>query len=132
VPRVATLPLTRQSVLGNRAASTPAPDRQHKHLTLRRPHIKGACEEEEEAVNVRFGSLADISVRPRHVRFTPNSGHEIAIRDLRSLSVRFGAKYVPFTPNSGHSAVRLECPLRANSGQSETDLHLKLKTTIAI
>ena len=97
MPRVATLPLTRQSVLGNRAASTPAPDRQHKHLTLRRPHIKGACEEEEEAVNVRFG-----------------------------------AKYVPFTPNNGHSAVRLECPLRANSGQSETDLHLKLKTTIAI
>jgi hypothetical protein len=25
--------------------------------------------------NVRFGSLADITSRPRHVRFAPNSGH---------------------------------------------------------
>ena len=26
-------------------------------------------------VNVRYGSLADILTSPRHVRFTPNSGH---------------------------------------------------------
>ena len=26
-------------------------------------------------VDVRFGSLADITTRPRHVRFTPESGH---------------------------------------------------------
>ena len=25
--------------------------------------------------NVRYGSLADIAARSRHVRFTPNSGH---------------------------------------------------------
>jgi hypothetical protein len=25
--------------------------------------------------NVRYGSLADITVRSRHVRFTPDSGH---------------------------------------------------------
>jgi len=28
-----------------------------------------------QVANVRFGSLADIRVRPRDVRFTPNSGH---------------------------------------------------------
>ena len=27
---------------------------------------------------VRFGSLADIAARPRHVRFTPDSGHSSA------------------------------------------------------
>jgi hypothetical protein len=31
----------------------------------------------EAAVNVRFGSLADISTSPRDVRFTPNSGHDL-------------------------------------------------------
>ena len=39
--------------------------------------------------NVRFGSLADILTSPRHVRFTPDSGH---------------------------SSVLLECPLSAISG----------------
>jgi hypothetical protein len=39
-------------------------------------------------VNFRFGSLADIVQRPRHVRFTPNSGH---------------------------SSVQLECPKSAKS-----------------
>jgi hypothetical protein len=28
-----------------------------------------------ELRNVRFGSIADIGVGPRHVRFTPKSGH---------------------------------------------------------
>jgi hypothetical protein len=38
---------------------------------------------------VRFGSKADIRVRPRHVRFTPNSGYWNSV---------------------------VECPLRAKSG----------------
>ena len=29
-----------------------------------------------QAADVRFGSLADIIQRQRHVRFTPNSGHD--------------------------------------------------------
>ena len=40
-------------------------------------------------MNVRFGSLADITARSRHVRFTPNSGH---------------------------SSVQLECPKSAING----------------
>jgi hypothetical protein len=73
----------------------------------------------------------------------PNSGHEMAIRDLRSLSValepkmsalppkadmkwqftnlwnlsvRFGAKNVRFAPKSRHWMTVLECPLWARSG----------------
>src|SRR6478609_11603618 len=41
--------------------------------------------------HVRFGSLADIRTSPRHVRFTPDSGH---------------------------SSVQVGCPLSANSGRS--------------
>jgi hypothetical protein len=33
-------------------------------------------------VDVRFGSKADIRNAKGHVRFTPKSGHEMAIRDL--------------------------------------------------
>jgi hypothetical protein len=33
--------------------------------------------------NVRFGSKADIRVRPRHVRFTPKSGHWLSALDVR-------------------------------------------------
>jgi hypothetical protein len=36
-------------------------------------------------VNVRFGSLADIASRPRHVRYSPQSGHSSA-RVARPLS----------------------------------------------
>jgi len=42
--------------------------------------------------NVRFGSKADIARCPSHVRFTRNSGHEIAIRDLWNLSVALEPK----------------------------------------
>jgi hypothetical protein len=41
------------------------------------------------AQNVRFGSLADITTRSRHVRFTPDNGH---------------------------SSVQVECPKSATSG----------------
>jgi hypothetical protein len=41
-----------------------------------------------------FGSKADVAKRPDQVGFAPNSGHEMAIRDLWNLSVRFGAKNV--------------------------------------
>ena len=34
-------------------------------------------------VNVRFGSKADIEIRLRHVRFTPESGHMRCIKDVR-------------------------------------------------
>jgi len=33
------------------------------------------------AADVRFGSLADIAGRSRHVRFTPNSGHHSDITE---------------------------------------------------
>jgi hypothetical protein len=46
----------------------------------------------------------------------PNSGHEMAIRDLREHECSFGAKNVRFTPRSGHFALRSLCPLWANSG----------------
>ena len=39
---------------------------------------------------VRFGSLADITARSRHVRFTPDSGHS---------SAQVGC---PLSANSGH------------------------------
>ena len=35
--------------------------------------------------DVRFGSLADIGVRPRHVRFTPKSGHCIAPQRMSAM-----------------------------------------------
>ena len=48
------------------------------------PQSRMAC------INVRYGSLADIVQRPRHVCFTPNSGHS---------SVRVGC---PKSATSGH------------------------------
>ena len=33
----------------------------------------------EGVANVRFGSKADIAGRPRHVRFTPISGHQFGL-----------------------------------------------------
>jgi len=43
--------------------------------------------------HVRFGSLADITARSRHVRFTPDSGHS---------SVQVGC---PKSARSGHSVI---------------------------
>ena len=37
---------------------------------------------------------------PSHVRFTPNSGHEMAIRDLRSLSVALEPKMSALPPKA--------------------------------
>jgi hypothetical protein len=48
--------------------------------------------------------------------FTPESGHEMAIRDLREPECRFGAKNIRFAPKSGYWMTVLGCPLRANSG----------------
>ena len=45
--------------------------------------------------NVRFGSLADIEASPRHVRFTPNSGHWNSVVEC------------PLYPKSGHGSVGL-------------------------
>jgi hypothetical protein len=36
-----------------------------------------AGRDEKGMQNVRFGSLADMTARSRHVRFTPDSGHEV-------------------------------------------------------
>jgi hypothetical protein len=33
------------------------------------------CGQQNEAFHFRFGSKADIEARPRHVCFTPESGH---------------------------------------------------------
>jgi hypothetical protein len=66
----------------------------------------------EASRDVRFGSLADITARSRHVRFTPDSGH---------------------------SSVQLECPTGANSGHSRqiraptpTDLGAECGRVIAL
>ena len=48
-----------------------------------------------KSVYVRYGSLADITARSRHIRFTPDSGH---------------------------SAVQLECPKSVISGHALFDL----------
>jgi hypothetical protein len=53
------------------------PDDRHFHFWL-------------AAAGVGYGSLADITARPRHVRFTPDSGH---------------------------SSVQVGCPLGARSGR---------------
>ena len=45
--------------------------------------------QQNSGADVRFGSEADIALGPRHVRFTPKSGHQLT---------------------------RLECPLCAKSG----------------
>jgi hypothetical protein len=45
-----------------------------------------------------LGSKADIAKRPSDVRFTPNSGHEMAIRDLRSLRVALEPKMSALPP----------------------------------
>jgi hypothetical protein len=47
--------------------------------------------------NVRFGSKADICTAPADVRFTPNSRHEKAVRDLRSQSVALEPKMSALT-----------------------------------
>ena len=44
---------------------------------------------------VACSSLADISQCNRDVRFTPESAHEMAIRDLRILSVALEIRYWP-------------------------------------
>ena len=44
--------------------------------------------------NVRFGSEADIGVRPRNVYFTPKSGHWNSVVEC------------PLCAKSGHSALR--------------------------
>src|SRR3974390_2251822 len=45
--------------------------------------------------NVRFGSKADIGVGPRHVRFTPESGHQLAaLGCLLSAKSKLAAKTV--------------------------------------
>ena len=47
-----------------------------------------------------FASKADFAKRPGHFRFASNSGYEMAIRDLRNLSVRLGALCESFTLKS--------------------------------
>ena len=50
--------------------------------------------QQNDAANVRFGSKADIASRPRHVRYSPQSGH---------------------------SSARFACPLSASSGSHDTN-----------
>ena len=60
-----------------------------KYLSRREPFRETTLKRSAKP-NVRFGSLADITARSRHVRFTPNSGH---------LSARAGC---PLCAISGH------------------------------
>ena len=50
--------------------------------------------------DVRFGSKADICSAKSHVRFTPGSGHEMAIRDLWNLMSALGSKMSALTPKA--------------------------------
>jgi hypothetical protein len=51
-------------------------------------------------VNVRFGSLADISHCNWHVRFNPESGHQMPIRDLWMLRVALEPKMSALPPKA--------------------------------
>jgi hypothetical protein len=68
--------------------------RQRASRVARYARSAGGTESSSGPGNVRFGSKADIAACPGDVRFTPESGHEQS---------------------------SAECPLRANSGHSETD-----------
>ena len=48
-----------------------------KYLSRREPFRETTLKRSAKP-NVRFGSLADITARSRHVRFTPDSGHSSA------------------------------------------------------
>ena len=73
--------------------------------------------------HVRFGSLADITARSRHVRFTPNSGHS---------SVRVGC---PKSAKSGHPSTRWPYQDRllglAATGQSLTFRHIEFVLVVS-
>jgi len=56
------------------------------------------------AFNVRFGSKADIRPQPRHVRFTPGSGHLA------------GPEECPLSAKSGPSAAAASPALPAHDG----------------
>ena len=58
-------------------------------------------------LNVRFGSLADMCVAKRRVRFTPNSNRK---------SRHAANGYVRFAPESGHVQCNWRCRLWARSG----------------
>src|SRR6516225_7181456 len=45
------------------------------------PLYGGATHQLAELPDVRFGSKADITTSPRHVRFTPESGHSLALSE---------------------------------------------------
>jgi hypothetical protein len=63
-------------------------------LGTTRLSVKLAC----EFANVRFGSKADICAAKSNVRFTPNSGHETAFRDLSNLMSALVPKMSALTP----------------------------------
>src|SRR5262249_10946276 len=65
------------------------------------PHFAAIPNGATDAAHVRFGSKADMCTAPAHVRFTPKSGHEMAICDLRSLSVSLEPKMSALTPKAG-------------------------------
>ena len=60
-----------------------------------------------EPPDVRFGSLADITPRARHVRFTPDSGHSS------------DGLACPFSANSGHRFA--SATVRPNQNVDEFD-----------
>jgi hypothetical protein len=56
--------------------------------------------DEKTAANVRFGSKADICAAKGHVRFTPECGHKIAIRDLSNLMSALVPKMSALAPKA--------------------------------
>src|SRR5262249_22055887 len=65
--------------------------------------------------DVRFGSKTGVRAAKSHVRFTPNSGREMSIRDLRSLSVALEPEMSALPPKADMQCIG-QCPLWANSG----------------
>ena len=65
--------------------------------------------------NVRFGSLADISQRNRHVRFTPNSGYSAFITSSARASNVAGT-------SRPHLAVRLSKSHMTMGGGSDKSI----------
>jgi len=60
----------------------------------------------EQRRECRFGSLADITLRPRHVCFTPKSGHRATVANADEIRFLSGggpqvARFKPIAPAKG-------------------------------
>jgi len=67
---------------------------ENQRIRQSKRRFAGVVHEIGGSTNVRFGSLADIASRPRHVRYSPQSGHSTA-RFARPLSAKSGLSRLP-------------------------------------